>query len=61
MKNWNRTFGSNVHYVFFDGTSNWVGTLEDYENDKDLEIVFHSYDFEECCDLTDELNEAAGA
>ena len=47
-----------THYVFFDGCSHFVGSLE-YDSTEDTEVVFKSSNFELCCSKADELNDAA--
>lgn len=45
-----------MHYVYFDGTSYWVGS-EDEVIDSDTKIVFKSNNFDECSRKADEWNE----
>jgi hypothetical protein len=47
---------STTHYVFFDGCSHFVGSLE-YDSTEDTEVVFKSTDFQKCCDMADDLND----
>jgi hypothetical protein len=43
------------HYIFFDGCSHFVDSLEFGKTD-DNEIVFKSKDLQECFDKCDDLN-----
>lgn len=43
------------HYVYFDGTSAFVGGIED--KTEDTEILFESYLIDECDDFCDYTNE----
>ncbi len=44
-----------IHYVFFDGCTHFVGSLE-YDQTDDTEIVYKSSNFDECCEICDKLN-----
>lgn len=41
-----------LHYVIFDGTSSFIGSVEDVE---DNEILFKSKDLDECDDYLENL------
>ena len=45
-----------LHFVFFDGTTAFVGS--DVDNTSDTEVLFKSYNFDEACDFCD--NEMSG-
>ena len=47
-----------THYVFFDGCTFFVGSLE-YDQTEDTEIFFQSSDFNECCEVSDKQNDIA--
>ena len=42
------------HFVYFDGTSHWVGS--EYDNHEDYTVIYDSYDLEECQEVADEAN-----
>ena len=48
-----------THYVFFDGCTHFVGSLE-YDQTDDTEIVYKSTDYEECLQICDGLNIECG-
>lgn len=47
-----------THYVFFDGSTFFVGSLE-YDQTDDTEIFFKSTNFKKCCEVADQQNERA--
>lgn len=47
-----------LHFVYFDGTSAFVGS--DIDATDDTEVLFSSYDLEECFDFCEEENERIG-
>ena len=49
---------STTHYVFFDGCTFFVGSLE-YDQTADTEIFFKSSDYNKCCEVADQQNELA--
>ena len=49
---------STTHYVFFDGCTFFVGSLE-YDQTDDTEIIYKSKNFVKCCEVADKNNERA--
>lgn len=45
-----------LHFVYFDGTSAFVGS--DFDATADTEVVFQSNNFDECCEFCDNYNDS---
>jgi len=45
-----------LHFVFFDGTSAFIGS--DVDATAETEVVFKSSDFDECVDFCDDYNDS---
>ena len=44
-----------MSFVYFDGTSAFIGS--DVDATADTEVLFKSFDFDECCDFCDEVSD----
>ena len=47
---------NNLHYVIFDGTSNFVGDINDFVSDQDNICIGTFADLEEACIVCDSAN-----